>query len=190
MNSFVVLMSPLALVLPLVAGGLSDGARQGSDVARASPDGEPLPPLGFRNPALAPWRALEQARREPIQNQVRIEQRVIVRIAPSSRSTFDRALAEAGRDAESFQEAEAEDCLPINMISAVHPQKDRLLLFMRDRRLFSAKLERACNPEQFYAGFYIERQDGRLCTQRDRLQSRAGASCQVTRLSRLVAARD
>ena len=62
---------------------------------------------------------------------------------------------------------------------------------MRDRRVLSASLERACNAAEFYSGFYVERQpDGALCSRRDWLQSRAGASCQVTQLNRLVAVRD
>ena len=61
---------------------------------------------------------------------------------------------------------------------------------MRDRRVLSAALERSCSPQDFYSGFYIERQDGQLCAKRDHLQSRAGASCQISRLNRLVASRD
>jgi len=123
-------------------------------------------------------------------NQVRIEQRVIIRIAPSSPQRMEQSLAQLNRGSDRFKEERLGECIPINMIAGVAPQESRLLLFMRDRRILSAQLERACNPEDFYAGFYIERQDGRLCERRDRLQSRAGASCRVTRLNRLVAARD
>jgi len=189
MNTLVALLSPLALVLPALAG-LPPAPDSREDVAHASPEQQAAARLGFDNPALEPLRVLEQARREPVENQVSIEQRVIVRIAPSSRQRFERALAELDRNADSFEEVGYEDCLPINMIAAVHPQEDRLLLFMRDRRVFSAALERACNPQDFYSGFYVERRDGRLCQRRDRLQSRTGASCQVRRRNRLVAARD
>ena len=60
---------------------------------------------------------------------------------------------------------------------------------MHDRRVLSAALDRACTAADFYAGFYVERsEDGQLCSRRDLLQSRAGASCRVTRLNRLVPA--
>ena len=62
---------------------------------------------------------------------------------------------------------------------------------MRDRRILSVALERACNARNFYSGFYVERnEDGQLCARRDVLQSRAGASCRVTQLNRLVAVHD
>jgi hypothetical protein len=150
-----------------------------------------LIPLAALAPAMpVPLRLLEEARRPAIENQVRIEQRVIIRIAPSSPQRMEQSLARLNRGSARFKEERLGECIPINMIAGVAPQESRLLLFMRDRRILSARLERACNPEDFYAGFYIERQDGRLCERRDRLQSRAGASCRVTRLSRLVPARD
>jgi hypothetical protein len=164
MNSLAAFLTPLALLLPAV---LPHGA-------------VPAGPLGL----------LDEARRTPVENQVRIEQRVIIRIAPSSPQRMEQSLAQLNRRSERFEEERLGECVPINMIAAVAPQENRLLLFMRDRRILSAVLERACNPEDFYAGFYIERQDGRLCERRDRLQSRAGASCRVTRLNRLVPARD
>jgi len=62
---------------------------------------------------------------------------------------------------------------------------------MRDHRVLSAALERACDADDFYLGFYIERNaDGLLCSNRDKLQSRTGANCEVERLSRLVALKD
>lgn len=150
-----------------------------------------LIPLAALAPALpVPLRLLEDARRVPTENQVRIEQRVIIRIAPSSPQRMQQSLARISPRSDRFEEERLGECVPINLIAGVSPQENRLLLFMRDRRVLTARLERACNPEDFYAGFYIERQDGRLCERRDRLQSRAGASCRVTRLNRLVPARD
>ena len=166
MNSFAAFLTPLALLLPAVPALLPHGA---------APEDEPA------------WAATEQ---DKAAGQVRLEQRVIIRIAPSSPQRMERSLSELNRSSDRFEEVRLGECIPINMIAAVAPQENRLLLFMRDRRILSASLERACNPEDFYSGFYIERQDGQLCERRDRLQSRAGASCRVTRLNRLVPARD
>jgi len=190
MNSLALILTPLALLLPAAAGELPGAAMLGDEVvAQSSPEDRPAP-LGVSSAPLDPLRVLDEARRPPIGNQVRIEQRVIIRIAPSSPQLAERSMAELNRRAETFEEVRLGECVAINMIAAVSPNQNRLLLFMRDNRVLSAALERACNPQDFYSGFYIERQDGQLCERRDRLQSRAGASCRVTRLSRLVAVRD
>jgi hypothetical protein len=185
MNSLAAFLIPIALALPM----LPHGAAPADETLRAAP-GQAKVSQGFSQAPAAPLRLLEEARRPPIENQVRLEQRVIIRIAPSSPQRMERSLAQLNRRSDRFEEERLGECVPINMIAGVAPQDNRLLLFMRDRRILSARLERACNPEDFYAGFYIERQDGRLCERRDRLQSRAGASCRVIRLNRLVPARD
>jgi hypothetical protein len=185
MNSLAAFLIPLVLALPV----LPHGATPGDQSARAAPE-DAKPAQGFAGAPVAPLRLLEEGRRPSVENQVRIEQRVIIRIAPSSPQRMEQSLAQLNGRSERFEEERLGECIPINMIGGVAPQENRLLLFMRDRRILSARLERACNPEDFYAGFYIERRDGRLCERRDRLQSRAGASCRITRLNRLVPARD
>jgi len=189
MNSIAAFLTPLALLLPAIPAALQHGAAPEGETAQAAPEAEKAARRFTAVPA-TPLRLLEEARQTPIERQVRIEQRVIIRIAPSSPQRMERSLSELNRRSDRFQEVRLDDCIPINMIAAVAPQDNRLLLFMRDQRILSASLERACNPADFYSGFYIERQDGQLCERRDRLQSRAGASCRVTRLNRLVAARD
>ncbi len=186
MNSLAAFLTPLALLLP---AALPSGASPADEAARQAPE-EGKSPRGFSVAPAEPLRLLEEARRPPVEYQVRIEQRVIIRIAPSSPQRVERSLNELNQRSGRFEEVRLGECVPINMIAAVAPQENRLLLFMRDRRILSVALERACNPDDFYSGFYVERQDGQLCERRDRLQSRAGASCRVTRLSRLVAARD
>ena len=190
MNSFALILTPLAVLLPSAAGVPAGGAAPAEQVlAQSAPEDRKVPP-GLSIAPLEPLRVLEEARRPAIVGQVRIEQRIIIRISPSSPQRAERSLAELGGRADSVEEVRLGECVPINMIAAVAPSENRLLLFMRDNRIISAALERACSPEDFYSGFYIERQDGQLCERRDELRSRAGASCRVTRLSRLVAARD
>ena len=188
MNSLVALLSPLALLLPAVVAELPTDRVVGEEAARAAPETD-APATGFDSAVAEPFRVLEEARRVPLQNQVRIQQRVIIRIAPSTEQARQQSLARLARDASDFKEVRTDDCVAIGSISAVYPsEQNRLLLFMRDRRVLSARLERACNAQDFYSGFYVERSDDRqLCSRRDRLQSRAGANCQITRISRLVA---
>ena len=62
-----------------------------------------------------------------------------------------------------------------------------LLLYLRDRRLVSAQLERSCSARDYYSGFYFEpNADGRLCIDRDRLLSRTGARCSLSGMAQLV----
>jgi len=190
MNSFALVLAPFALLLPAAVGQLSGGAAPNEQIlAQSAPQDMKVPP-GISSAPLEPLRVLQEARRPPAANQVRIEQRVIIRIYPSSPQLAERSMAELNRRSDRFEEVRLDGCVPINMIAAVTPNQNRLLLFMRDNRVLSLALERTCSPQDFYSGFYIERQDGQLCERRDRLQSRAGASCQVTRVSRLVAVRD
>jgi hypothetical protein len=70
----------------------------------------------------------------------------------------------------------------------VQPDRgSRLILYMRDRRMLSATLERACRARDFYSGFYVDRtNDGQLCVDRDTLLSRSGANCKLTRIRQLI----
>lgn len=178
MNSPSFLLAAFALLAPMTAG----------ERAGHAPREESRPAMGFP-PLEPPLSPLPQP-----QYQVRIEQRVVIRIAPSPRATREEMLSRLPKRAmdTSFQEVELGTCVPIEKIAGVAPvQPNRLLLFMRDRRVLSASLDRACNAQSFYSGFYVERNDdGMLCVKRDMLKSRAGASCEVAQLNRLVAVRD
>ncbi|MFC4255432.1 hypothetical protein GRI97_08330 [Altererythrobacter xixiisoli] len=179
----------------LVSGALVLPAAAGPDVAHGA-DGRDMqvPETAFIATAPEPLTILDDARRLPEFNQVRIEQRVIIRISPSSTETRERMMADVPRRPmrESVQEADMGRCVRIDSIAAAHPTQDnRLLLFMHDRRVLTAALDRACSARDFYSGFYVERnQDGQLCSGRDRLQSRSGASCEVEAFHRLIAVRD
>ena len=172
-----------------------------AQTAEANTHAEPerqRPELGIERIATEPFRVLQDARHADPLGQVRIQQRVIIRISPSTASAREQMMANLQRreaDAENRQTLEEvphDDCVEISDIAGVTSTRDnRLLLFMRDRKVLSASLERTCTAQAFYSGFYVERSDdGRLCIKRDRLQSRAGASCQLASLNRLVASSD
>lgn len=149
------------------------------------------PELGLEGVATRPFRVLQEARRPRDGNQVRIERRVIIRISPGAPDARALALAASQERAaqREFEEVDHGDCVKVERIAGVQPTQDnRLLLFMRDRQVLAASLERSCTARSFYSGFYVERsEDGELCISRDRLQSRAGASCQIDELHRIVA---
>jgi hypothetical protein len=193
MNIFVAFLSPLVLLLPAGAGELP--ALRGDLSVREAAERDAAPE-GFDALPSAPFEVLKEARRPSELGQVRIEQRVIIRISPGTSAAREQMLADLrrqGNSPTSYQEEKLNGCIAVSSIAGVQPApaQNRLLLFMRDRRILSAALERACNARDYYSGFYIERSDdGQLCARRDRLQSRAGASCQVAQLNRLVAVRD
>ena len=194
MNSSAAFLVTLAMTLPSLGGDRPRDAARDEGIAHAAPVNDSFPAPGFRPELPEAFDMIEQAHRPPVERQVRIERRVIIRISPSGPGARERMLAELPRRPirESFEEQPHEDCVPIDAIAGVQPAaQNRLLLFMRDRRVLSASLEQACHAADFYSGFYVERrEDGVLCSGRDRLKSRAGASCEVTQFHRLVAVRD
>lgn len=186
MKRFSLILLALAILLPLLAAQIPARAQ--------AEEGGPPAPLGFNAMIGEPLRVLERARENEVLGQVRVERRIIIRIAPSSEATRARLLSELPRRPlrTAYEEVEHGNCVPVSEIVGVQPvQEDRLLLFTRDRQVLSAQLERSCSARAFYSGFYIEsNQDGRLCVSRDRLHSREGTTCEVATLRRLVAVRD
>ncbi len=122
--------------------------------------------------------------------QVRIEQRLIIRVPRTSVQPTGTVVDDlpATPLARNYTERRMGSCLPMAGIAGVQISRDdRLMLFMRDRRIISAELERACRARDFYSGFYLERsEDGQLCVDRDELHSRAGAKCEIERLRQLI----
>lgn len=164
MSPLFALLAPLALLLPDPAGV-------------AAPPAE-VAPLGIAE--------------VPVAEQVRIEQRVIVKIAPRTAVSRPTLMAQPMPQAQSldgFTERKMDKCLPVGAIAAAQPHAGRLLFFLRDRRLVSVQLDKTCLARDFYSGFYFERtKDGKLCAGRDKIQSRAGANCGVRQLRELVPA--
>lgn len=192
MHSLLALAAPLAMILPLLAGesgaapvgeGRAPASAPQPEVGRASGDQEPM----LVNP-------LSVLRRASVARQVRIEQRVTVRIAPqpfAARQNLPPDLPQPPSTPR-FKEGGKEKCVPLEGIAGVQTGNgNRLVLYLRDRRMFSLNLEKSCRARDFYSGFYVEKnKDGRLCVDRDKLQSRTGARCEVDTMRKLVAARD
>ena len=198
MNSFATFLAPLALLLP---AGMADAPNlplaAGKDVARLAPDGreDAAAPLSLGPESAVPAQTLANGIRAPENAQVRIEQTITIRITPRQPRTEQELLAslpQGARPSAHIEEREIGRCLPAQGIVGVQTTDDnKLLLFMRDRRIISAALEKACSARDFYSGFYIERHDdGQLCAKRDKIHSRAGAKCELKQIRQLVAVRD
>lgn len=193
MNSLALLLAPLALLLPALAGQGDVATPTPTDVSAKAMDEDPFSELGFSPSPSAPLRVLDEARKPVRRGQVRIEQRVIIRISPSSAETRRRMLASLPRRQirTELQEVRHDDCVEVGDIAGSTTAENRLLLFMRDRRVLTLALDEACTARAFYSGFYVERStDGKLCVSREKLQSRAGASCEILAINRLVALRN
>lgn len=124
-------------------------------------------------------------------NQVRIEQRMIIRIAPRLPGQLFAPLPSPPRAVSAptrFYERKAAKCLPIASIAGVQAESaSRLVLTTRSGRFIGASLDKTCSARDFYQGFYVERNDdGQLCAGRDIIHSRAGANCAITRMRELV----
>lgn len=170
-------LSALGALLALAALCLPAGIAAG---ARAEPGREDW---GLSNPlaALRDWLVVQQ---------VRIEQRVVVRISPHPVSNRQELASQAFEReiASRYQEKRVGKCLPLESIAGVQTAGgNRIVLFLRDARMISVSLDKSCRSRDFYSGFYVERhQDGRLCIERDQLQARTGAKCDIERLRQLI----
>jgi hypothetical protein len=127
--------------------------------------------------------------------QVHIEQRMIIRIAPRATAPVRRETFAAVPQRSAgprFEERKIGKCLPASGIAGVEPNGgNSLLLFMRDRRMINAELDRSCRSRAFYSGFYLSRsQDGKICVDRDTLLSRSGTACKLSRIRQLVERED
>ncbi len=183
-----------ALILPITAAvPLLTMAQDGSARSIQLSSDAGLMPSHERFPEVMRFSTAAPEFTSPQQNQVRIEQRVIVRIAPMAEQVR-RQIREQQQSDEALVLAERPlaDCVPLNSITGVGSANDnRLVFLMRDRRLVSARLGRTCSARDFYSGFYVDRHaDGQLCVKRDELHARSGATCAVEALYRVVARKE
>lgn len=178
----------LSLLLPLGAPGILPMTDERAQQAREREQPAQAGPMSRRAPD---WSSFSDGVSIPVANQVRIEGQMILRISPQPGPVRQDMLAEIqGRQASAparLVERPMGECISTSGIVGVADRGSRLVMYMRDRTMISARLEKTCSPRDFYLGFYMERnRDGQLCVDRDRLMSRAGARCQISEFNRLV----
>lgn len=149
-------------------------------------------PLEARADPRAVWQQLAEGFLPAEAAQVRIEQHVIWRFSPMPGPARESmmAIAPTAPSAPRMIERKMGDCIPMNWIAGGQPQGgSRLLLFLRDRRLVAANLEKACSARDFYRGFYVEKPnaDGKLCADRDLILARSGVRCEISSFRLLIA---
>jgi hypothetical protein len=78
-------------------------------------------------------------------------------------------------------------CIPTSAIRrAMLSGSDQVDFVLADRSRVRARFSGDCTALDFYAGFYIQPEDDRLCARRDAIHSRMGASCRIERFKQLV----
>lgn len=162
---------------------------QAAPAAGPVADGETVAVEARADDPMAVWQQLAESFQPREAGQVRIEQHIIWRIAPMPGPSREALTAIAPQQAPRMIERRMGDCLPMSLIAGGRAQAgSRLLLFLRDRRLVAADLEKACSARDFYSGFYVDKPnaDGRLCADRDRILARSGARCEISRFRLLV----
>lgn len=196
MNPVSVLLFPLSLALMPAGGpsGLPDAAPRQAQVPSAGYGQVAARPAASGATGPAPYaQVVLHAANAPEAWQMRIEQRMTIRITPRSAAPVppNMFLAMPGDEGDpQFVERKIGKCLSASSIAGVTPNGGRNLLFyMRDRRVVTAELERTCRARDFYSGFLLSRSpDGKLCVDRDTLLSRSGMNCKLTRIRQLVEA--
>ena len=63
---------------------------------------------------------------------------------------------------------------------------DHVDFVMAGRRLLRAELDESCPALDFYNGFYLTSDDGKICVRRDSIRSRMGGTCGIEKFRRLV----
>lgn len=190
MDQLAALLAPLAVLLSGTTGTDPRVDLPAVDPVAASVEFNLVPPPEAADPAAETlgWTPISDSFRAPVEQQVRIERSITIRIAPRAPLPRNELADLPERMPPRLSERRMARCVPVGGISGVQVGRDnRLLLFMRDRRIVSLGLEKACRARDFYSGFYVERSsDGQICVERDRLQSRNGANCALTKMRQLV----
>jgi hypothetical protein len=181
MNPIAALLAPLALLLPAAAQIVAPDDTAQLVASEDLPEG----PVSE-----ARWLPFDAPNDVPVFGQVRIEQHLTIRIVPRSSVMRQSMMADMPVPTLPHQMTERKmgKCVPVAAIAGFQTGPgSQLVLFMRDQRIVSANLEKACSARDFYSGFYLERSsDGMLCVDRDKLLSRNGVQCHVSRMRLLV----
>lgn len=181
------LLAPLAMILPLGNVAPPSAAPSPADAGAPQCSLSGSDKLDLKAGRRArPWLTFQPWRREREARQTRVEQRIIVRISPA-RPRDSLLPREVPRR---VVERKMGKCVALDEIVAVQTGgANRLILYLGDRRMVSAQLPKSCSAREFYSGFYVEpSKDGRLCSRRDKLQSRNGTKCEITQFAELVPA--
>jgi hypothetical protein len=79
-------------------------------------------------------------------------------------------------------------CIPAEAIrGASLSGRDHVDFLLAGRERIRAELDDDCPTLDFYGGFYLTREDDRICAKRDSISSRIGGECEIRKFRRLEA---
>lgn len=86
-----------------------------------------------------------------------------------------------------WSERKGPKCIAVDEIrGAMLSGRDGVDFMLPHRRRVRAKLADDCPALDFYNGFYLTPDEGRICAKRDGIHNRDGSSCRIDRFHRLV----
>lgn len=86
-----------------------------------------------------------------------------------------------------WEERKGPKCISTRSIrGAMVSGREHVDFLLFDRSRLRARLSDDCPALDFYSGFYLTPEDGKLCAKRDGIHSRIGSSCRIERFRRLV----
>jgi len=78
-------------------------------------------------------------------------------------------------------------CIPAGEIQrALLSGSEQVDFVLANHARIRAQFDEDCPALDFYAGFYLQPQDDRLCARRDAVHSRIGGSCTIERFKQLI----
>lgn len=81
-----------------------------------------------------------------------------------------------------WAERKGPKCIPAEAIRGAFLSDDEHVDFLlAGSRLLRAELDSECPALDFYSGFYLSSEDGKICAERDSVRSRIGGSCTIER---------
>jgi len=87
----------------------------------------------------------------------------------------------------SWEEKKGPKCIDAGTIrGAALSGRETVDFLLYDRTRLRAQLADDCPALDFYNGFYVTPEGGKLCARRDEIHSRIGRSCTIERFRRLV----
>lgn len=181
MPRMLAIAATFALLAPILLLGLGSTPAASQSVPE-SPEAVAKKPVSLS--------AIDQLRGLVARQQMRVRGEIIIRISPRRPEQGRQNLTTPPTRTTEYKERKIGNCLEVEGIAAVQTGSgNRLMLFLKDRRMIAVNLEKSCRSRDFYSGFYVERNsDGKLCVKRDKLQSRSGAQCEISSMRQLVKA--
>lgn len=131
----------------------------------------------------------EVAEAEAMVAQLRIRQRVIIRVPALPAPTPAVPLP---RIPLIWHEKRGPSCVTMAALAgAAITQKDAIDLYLRGGERMRAKLDDDCPALDYYGDFYVlPTKDGQICADRDVIHTRSGGQCEIVKFRRLVPAKD